>query len=55
MKSGTISGSKTLGEGAVRVTTGRRSELGREEEANRWPSVEGLSSFPYLARVPFLL
>lgn len=54
MKGGTISGSKTLGEGAVRVTTGR-SELGREEEANRWPSVEGLSSFPYLARVPFLL
>lgn len=48
MKGCTIGGSETVGEVVVGVMT-LGSELGRKEEANRWPSVEGLSSFPCLA------
>lgn len=48
MKGCTISGSGTVGEGVFGVMT-LGNELGRKEEANRWLSVEGLSSFPCLA------
>lgn len=48
MKGCTIGGSETVGEGVLGVMT-LGSELGRKKEANRWLSVEGLSSFPCLA------
>lgn len=48
MKGCTIGGSETVGEGVFGVMT-LESELGRKKEANRWLSVEGLSSFPCLA------